>query len=254
MINQAFLDPPKSTAAGLPIQTLTYGVTLQNASDLPTVRANAEHLLLTSPLLRTYLVLPEQTANLTSTTANPAVILLLPPMTTTTAATATATTGLQLQPIITAPTQQLNLHSFDGYVTSPNDLALISGDLQTLWAQAYGVPPQTLNFTVLNTATLPGSSDRPVTRIQYGVAAPNQTETPQVYQAFQNLLPQSSLGTIMVPAPAAPTARTGHALRIAVSNATDMDLLTNGVRNSWVAALSKRLALQFYFSPHSISR
>ena len=238
IINQVPLDPPKNTAAGVPIQTLTYGVTLQNATNLTAVRANAETLLLTAPLLRQFVVLPEQ-ANAT-TTANPVVIVLVPQGA---APTSTATSNVNVQPPV--PVQVGNLHTFDGYVTNANDVALISGDLQTLWAQAYGVPPETLNFTVLSVAPLnnAGPTERPITRITYSVAAPNQAETPQVLQTFQSLVPQSSLATIIAASPSGATQRTPHSLRIAVSNANDMDRLTNGIRNSWISALSTSVIL-----------
>lgn len=277
VISEIPLEPAKLTPAGLPIETLTYGkktlsyshdnitlsdlvsplpmpgVTLQNATNLPAVRANAEALLLTSPLLRQYLVLPEQTANLTSrsttTTANPVIILVVPQSTAgSTTATAASVNNLNLQQPAVKPTG--NMHTFDGYITSSNDMALVLGDLQTLWAQAYGVPPQTLEFHQLGVSTLSTSgTERPVTRIQYSVAAPNQTETAQVRQTFLSLLAQSSLATIQA-RPVGATSVTSHSLRVAVANPIDMDRLNNGIRTSWIAALSMLYSQIFnYFQP-----
>ncbi|OQV25873.1 hypothetical protein BV898_00022 [Hypsibius exemplaris] len=231
VISQVPLDPARNTAAGAPIQTLTYGVTLQNSTDLPAVRARAETLLIASPLLRQYLVLPEQS---TSTSTLSSVVILIPG-----GASAASTLAPVLGNLETVPPSAAE-HTFDGYVTSAQDVVLTTEALRTLWAQAYSVPPQSVNLTVLNVGPLPGaiSEDHPVTRIQYAVQVPGQAVTPAVQQAFQQLLPQSSLTTIMAPVSGgvAPL-KSSHSLRIAAANASDMDKLTNGIRNSWVTAL-----------------
>jgi hypothetical protein len=236
-MNVTPLDPPKTSSAGLPVQTLTYGVTLQNVTDLPSVRARAEALVPNS-FLKQYLILPEQqTANGNATTTKSSIILLVPTQTdrTTTDLSLVSTT---LAPVLLRATlQQPAIHSFDGLLTSGQDVALVSENLRTLWAQAYGVPVQSVNLTVKNVTPISGGSpDRTVARIQYSVEVPGKVETGQVQQSFQQLLAQSSLASIVIPTPITPP-RTAHSLRIAVSNVTEMDQLTNGIRNGWIAAL-----------------
>lgn len=123
------------------------------------------------------------------------------------------------------------------------DMNQLQQDLTFAWASAYGVPQQNVNVTLQN--AVPNGLDplnRPVTRVLYTVQVPGKNETPEILQMFDALLAQSPIAPIMVQLPPAPeTSSTAHTLQIAVRNATEMDALLGGVRESWTNALGTKL-------------
>ena len=152
------------------------------------------------------------------------------------------------------------LHEINAAVSSPQDVALVASDLKDVWAQAYNVPSNNINLTVVNVRPLnvADSENRPVSNIQYLVQATDHSETPIVLSNFDTLLNGSSLAPLLfIPVAllavnatnnvaVAPLAtdnikRFPHTLRIAVADAADMDQLTNGIRNSWISTLGTKL-------------